>query len=63
LPERRIDGRQEGVLVEGLADRRGPDHLTFSICNSEAKAARALARDQNWRGSAVTVDQQQIIER
>jgi hypothetical protein len=45
------------------------DHLTFSMRNGEARAARvtredvALARDQNWWGRAVTVDQQQIIER
>jgi hypothetical protein len=44
-------------------------HLTFSMRNREAQAARvtrqdvALARDQNWWGKAITVDQQQIIER
>lgn len=45
------------------------DHMMFSVRNGEAKAARvtrqdvALARDQSWWGKAVTVDQQQIIER
>jgi hypothetical protein len=45
------------------------DHLGFSMRNSQAKAARvtrqdvALARDQSWWGKAITVDQQQIIER
>jgi hypothetical protein len=45
------------------------EHLTFSMRNREAQAARvtrqdvALSRDQNWWGKAITVDQQQIIER
>jgi hypothetical protein len=45
------------------------EHLTFSVRNREDKPARvtrqdvALARDQSWWGKAVTVDQQQIIER
>jgi hypothetical protein len=45
------------------------EHLTFSLRNGEDKPARvtrqdvALARDQSWWGKAVTVDQQQIIER
>ena len=45
------------------------DHLKFSWRNGEDKASRvtrgdvALARDQNWWGKAITVDQQQIIER
>ena len=45
------------------------DHLRFSWQNGEDKAVRvtrgdvALARDQNWWGKAITVDQQQIIER
>ena len=45
------------------------EHLKFSVRNREAQAARvtrqdvALARDQSWWGKAITVDQQQIIER
>jgi hypothetical protein len=44
-------------------------HLTFSVRNTEAKAARVtrqdvvFARDESWWGKPVTVDQQQIIER
>ena len=44
-------------------------HLTFSMRNSGTTPARvtrhdvALASNQDWWGKAVTVDQQQIIER
>jgi hypothetical protein len=45
------------------------DHFKFSWRNGEAGAARvtrddvALARDQNWWGKAIRVEQAQIIER
>jgi hypothetical protein len=45
------------------------DHFVFSMRNADASAPRvtrrevATARDQSWWGKAITVDQQQIIER
>jgi len=44
------------------------DHLRFSWRNATDKANVtrndvAMARDQSWWGKAITVDQQQIIER
>ena len=45
------------------------DHFRFSMQNGQATAARvtrqdvALARDQSWWGKAITVEQQQIMER
>jgi hypothetical protein len=45
------------------------DHFKFSWRNSEPAAGRVtrqdvtLARDQNWWGKAITVEQAQILER
>ena len=45
------------------------DHMSFSTRNSEGSSPRvtrqdiALARDQGWWGKAITVNQEQILER
>jgi hypothetical protein len=45
------------------------DHLFFSTRNKEGSAPRvtrqdiAMARDQGWWGKAITVGQEQILER
>jgi hypothetical protein len=45
------------------------DHMFFSTRNTEGKTPRvtrqdiALARDQGWWGKAITVNQEQILER
>jgi hypothetical protein len=45
------------------------EHLTFSVRNREGAPTRvtradvALARQQSWFGKAVTVSQEQILER
>ena len=45
------------------------DHLFFSTRNKEGNAPRvtrqdiAMARDQGWWGKAITVGQEQILER
>jgi hypothetical protein len=45
------------------------DHLFFSTRNKEGRAPRvtrqdiAMARDQGWWGKAITVGQEQILER
>jgi hypothetical protein len=45
------------------------DHLSFSVKNTEGSRAKvgrtdiALARDEGWWGKAVTVSQDQILQR
>lgn len=45
------------------------DHMFFSTRNSEGSSPRvtrqdiAMARDQGWWGKAITVNQEQILER
>ncbi len=45
------------------------DHITFSMRNKEGEPARVtrgdveLARQQNWFGKAVTVSQEELLEK